>query len=91
MVLFKAKHTFPPTSSVSYIRATTLKRDKRYLKVSDVGEEEADEGEGQKPFGHGADHVSRVTLRDKTTLPFHTTCVFYIAFRCRWAGLDDIS
>lgn len=34
----------------------------KYLKVSDVGEEEADEWEGQRPFSHGADDVSRVTL-----------------------------
>lgn len=38
---------------------------KEYLKISDVGEEEADEGEGQKPFRDCADNVSRVTLKEK--------------------------
>lgn len=36
-----------------------------YLKVSDVGEEEAEEGEGQGPLGHGADDVSRVALGEE--------------------------
>lgn len=39
-----------------------------YLEISDVGEEEADEGEGQRPLRHSADHVSRVALKkDKKT------------------------
>lgn len=34
-----------------------------YLEVPDVGEEEAEEGEGQRPLGHRADDVSRVALK----------------------------
>lgn len=34
----------------------------RYLEIPDVGEEEADEGEGQVPFRHRADDMSRVAL-----------------------------
>lgn len=41
-----------------------------YLKVSDVGEEEADEGEGQRPFRDGADDVSGVTLKHTHTFWF---------------------
>lgn len=38
----------------------------RYLEISDVGEEEADEGAGQRPLGHGADEMSRVALTGTT-------------------------
>lgn len=38
-----------------------LKR-RRHLEIPDVGEEEADEGEGQVPFRHRADDMSRVAL-----------------------------
>lgn len=34
-----------------------------YLKIPDVGEEEAEEGEGQRPLRHRADDMSCVTLR----------------------------
>lgn len=34
-----------------------------YLEILDVGEEEAEEGEGQRPLGHCADDVSCVTLK----------------------------
>lgn len=37
--------------------------DMKYLKISDVGEKETDEGEGQRPFRHGADDVRCVTLK----------------------------
>lgn len=40
---------------------------RRYLKISDVGEEEADEGEGQTPFRHRADNMSCVALKNRTT------------------------
>lgn len=39
-----------------------------YLKIPDVGEEETEEGEGQRPLGHRADDMSCVTLR-KTPHP----------------------
>lgn len=42
-----------------------------YLKISDVGEEEADEGGGQRPFRHCADDMSRVALKNMT---FGTKC-----------------
>lgn len=40
---------------------------RRYLEIPDVGEEEADEGEGQVPFRHRADDVSRVALEKEQT------------------------
>lgn len=42
-----------------------------YLKISDVGEEEADEGEGQTPFRHCADNVRRVALKNMMLKCFH--------------------
>lgn len=42
-----------------------------YLKISDVGEEEADEGGGQRPFRHCADDMRRVALKNMT---FGTKC-----------------
>lgn len=33
-----------------------------YLEIPDVGEEEAEEGEGQRPLRHRADDVSCVAL-----------------------------
>lgn len=39
----------------------------RYLEIPDVGEEEADEGEGQVPFRDRADDVSRVALEKEQT------------------------
>lgn len=34
-----------------------------YLKIPDVGEEEAEEGGGQRPLRHRADDMSRVALK----------------------------
>lgn len=47
-------------SNGSYVGETD---ESGYLKISDVGEEEADEGEGQTPLWYGADDVSSVTLK----------------------------
>lgn len=41
-----------------------------FLKISDVGQEEADEGEGQKPFRDCADNVSRVTRLSRSPVKF---------------------
>lgn len=41
---------------------------RRYLKISDVGEEEADEGEGQTPFRHRADNMSGVALKKQNNI-----------------------
>lgn len=37
-----------------------------YLKIPDVGEEEAEEGESQRPLRHCADDMSSVTLKKRS-------------------------
>lgn len=41
-----------------------------FLEISDVREEEADEGEGQRPFRYGADNVSRVARLSRSPVQF---------------------
>lgn len=45
-----------------------------YLEIPDVGEEEADEGQGQRPLGHGADEVRCVALRRRADVCHSDDC-----------------
>lgn len=54
-------------STLNVLFLVVLAVDLEYLKIPDVGEEEAEEGEGQRPLGHRADDVSCVALKEAIT------------------------